>query len=171
MRLPAYVEGAERGSVKVPSILFVCTANQARSPMAAALFERLLQAGGRIDGWRIASAGVWADAGLPAAASARQAMAERGMNIDAHRTQPVTAELAREFDLIVTMERGQKEALRVEFAPLAGRVVTLSELSGPAFDVRDPGTGSINDMRATAETLDRLLRRGMPEILRSCKRN
>ncbi|MGB9521787.1 MAG: low molecular weight phosphatase family protein, partial [Anaerolineales bacterium] len=47
----------------MPSVLFVCTANQCRSPLAQGLFQLALN--GQLSGWRIDSAGTWAVNGLP----------------------------------------------------------------------------------------------------------
>lgn len=44
----------------MPSVLFVCTANMCRSPMAMVLFRRRLDQAGLASGWRVESAGAWA---------------------------------------------------------------------------------------------------------------
>ena len=56
----------------MPAVLFVCSANQCRSPMAEVLFREHLEQMGLADGWRVESAGVWAMDDVPAMALARE---------------------------------------------------------------------------------------------------
>ena len=63
------------------------------------------------------------------------------------------------------MNQHQQEALQVEFAPLAGRIFVLSELSGPKYDIPDPAGGNIEDVREIALEIDQLLKQAMPCIL------
>jgi protein-tyrosine-phosphatase len=72
------------------SILFVCSANQCRSPMAEALFKDLVRERGEENEWRVESAGVWAYAGAPATENAQLAMQKRGLDLSQHRSQPAT---------------------------------------------------------------------------------
>jgi len=141
----------------MPSILFVCSANQCRSPMARVLFEALLEAKGAQGEWWVDSAGVWASEGAPATANAQLAMAERGLNLSGHQAQPATQALLRRFDLIVVMEQEHKEVLLAENPGLAGVVYTLRELAGGQGDFEDPVGGSLAVYRAAAEELEKLL--------------
>lgn len=149
-----------------PSVLFVCTANICRSPMAAGLLlARLQKERADWQAWRVGSAGTWALVGEMAARNSRLVMAERGLDINAHRAQTVTAEILNQFKLILTMEPGQKEALQVEFPAFAKRVFLLSEMEGKVSAVADPYGGPIEGYRETAEKIDRILAAGMERII------
>lgn len=146
------------------SVIFVCTANICRSPMAMGLLRNrvALQAGE----WRIESAGTWASYGEPAAGRGQLALQAYGIDLSDHRSRPVTAELLAGFNLILTMERGHKEALRAEFPSLARRVYLLSEMIGQFFDIHDPIGGPQVDFDDTARELNMLLSRGFDKISR-----
>jgi protein-tyrosine-phosphatase len=122
----------------MPSILFVCTGNLHRSPLAAAHLRRLLQERG-LGGWRVESAGTWtiSERGLPLEAVK---FAEfRGLDLAGHKTKVVSRDMLNDFDLVLVMERGQKEALQIEFPDVKERVYRLSEmLDGATFDIPDP---------------------------------
>ncbi len=143
----------------MPSVLFICTANICRSPMAMALFRNL--AG---NDWLIESAGTWAAEGQPAAEGAAAEMAARGLDLSTHRSRCVSRELIQPFNLILTMERGHKEALQVEFSEMAERVFLLSEMSGKLKEVDDPYGGTAQDYQVAAQTIEDFLVNGSERI-------
>jgi protein-tyrosine-phosphatase len=148
----------------VPAVLFVCTANRIRSPIAELLFRQQMAGEPDADQWRIESAGTWALEGQPVMPLAEAALAELGLSGRGHRSRCVDGELLRQFDLILTMESGHREALCTEFPDVASRVYLLSEMAGYRYDVRDPVAGGPADYRATAADLRRLLQRGVGKI-------
>lgn len=151
---------------QVPSVLFVCTANICRSPMAAALFQSLLlENGSDPRTWRIESAGTWAPEGKPAAPEVIELLASRGLNIRVHRSRMVNEELLKGFRLVLTMETGHKEALLVEFRSMRGKVFTLAEMCGESGSVEDPIGGPPEGFTQTAEEIERLLRQGFDQIV------
>lgn len=149
----------------MPSILFVCTGNICRSPMAVALFRRLVRPERSHQPWRIESAGTRAAEGLPASQNSQIAMADLGLDIRDHRSRPVDLVPLEDFDLILTMEADQKEALQIEFPHLAGRIFQLSEMAGETHDIDDPIGGPLDEYEATAREIDRLLAMGFRRIL------
>src|SRR5450759_2792857 len=110
------------GEAKVKSVLFVCTANICRSPMAMVLFRERVKGRSDTQEWRIESAGAWAEEGLAASPYTREVMAARGLSLDAHRSRMVSQDLLTPFKLILTMEEGHKESLQVEFPQIQNRV-------------------------------------------------
>jgi protein-tyrosine-phosphatase len=116
--------------------------------------------------WRIESAGTWAPEGEPAAARTRQVLQAYGIDLSDHRSRPVSNALLASFNLILTMERGHKEALRAEFPALASRVYLLTEMVGQFFDIQDPIGGPLVDFEATAQEINMLLSRGFEKISR-----
>ena len=132
--------------------------------MAAVLFKAHLARSGYSAGWRIESAGTWAEQGQPVLAEAQQVMRERGLSLNGHRARMVSADLLSGFDLILTMQQSHKEALTVEFPRVASRVWLVSEMSGGDWDVRDPLPPTIEEMRRAAHTIDEALAKGMARI-------
>jgi protein-tyrosine-phosphatase len=110
----------------MPSILFVCSANICRSPMAEGLFGALVK--DEPLKWQIGSAGVYAEPGLPAAPNTLQVLRKRGIDLPNHRSKPVSADLLAQYSLILTMEKGQKEALQVAFPTCASKIWLVSEI-------------------------------------------
>lgn len=146
------------------SILFICTANICRSPMAMGLFRELVSQSG--DEWRIESAGVWADPGFPAARNTQKVLEARGLEVNDHRSRPVSAEMIDEFDLILVMERNHQEALRAAFPDKADHIYLLSELIDERSDIVDPVGGSLADYEDTALELEKIFEQGFDKILR-----
>jgi protein-tyrosine phosphatase len=158
----------------MPKILFVCTANICRSPMAAGLFQALLaqRSGDSLEGeWQVESAGTWASRGLPAARGAAEAMAQRGIDLADHRSKPVAEEDLRNVDLVLTMTAGQREGIVVEFPFAANRVHLLTEMSGRSYDVPDPYGGSQAQYDACAEELEQLIEAGAALIVALANKN
>lgn len=128
-------------------ILFVCMANQFRSPLAAALFQQRLSEANLADGWTVISAGTWVDQpGSPAHPAAVAEARKLGLDLSGHQSIEITAEAVAAADLVVTMTRGQKEALQFEFSPYRLRIAMLSELAdGTETDIPDPAEKNFAD--------------------------
>jgi protein-tyrosine phosphatase len=135
-------------------VLFVCTGNTCRSPMAEGLFrqmaaERLgcrpedLDAHGVIVG----SAGVAAWGGGRASSGALETMAECGIDLTGHESQPLTESLVRQADVIWTMTNAHRAAILAQFPEAADRVAVLSP---DRADVVDPIGGPVEAYRQCA---------------------
>ena len=148
----------------MPSILFVCTANRFRSPLAAAILSKALEEMGIAEGWRIGSAGTWATAGLPALQIVSSAADVLGLDLSGHRSARVSGDLLQEHDLILVMEASQKEALVSEFPELSERIYLLSNVvERRIYDIPDL-RGSEKAVIETGLELNDLIRRGRDSI-------
>ena len=92
------------------NIVFVCTGNICRSPMAEGLFKKLLEERGRED-ITCSSAGLAAPEGSPASINAKIAAQELGVDISEHRSRLLTRAIARDADMIVCMTREHYDVL------------------------------------------------------------
>lgn len=129
--------------------------------MAMGLFQKKV---GSDPDWRIESAGTWSIEGQPAASYTVEVLAQRGIDISDHRSRAVTGELLGQFNLILTMEEGHKEALRVEFPKIASRVYLLSEMVGEHYNIADPMGGPIEHFELTAQEFERIFENGFDKI-------
>jgi protein-tyrosine phosphatase len=94
------------------NVLFVCTGNTCRSPMAEGIFRKYLaeKLQCKVDelermGYKVSSAGIMGTTGYPASAEAIEVCSTLGVDISAHRNQALSGELVGESDLIFTMEK------------------------------------------------------------------
>ena len=138
-------------------VLFVCTGNTCRSPMAETIFKQLAaeRLGCRPDeleqhGVVVASAGIAAWGGGAASAGAIEAMRECGADLTGHESQPVTETLIRQADVIWTMTAAHRAAIIAQFPEAGGRT---SVLSPDRIDVIDPIGGPIATYRKCAEQI------------------
>ena len=151
------------------SLLFVCTANICRSPLAEHIMKQILAEKENLTAeseytWRVESAGTWGVNGSDMAESVRQVLGEIGIKPGNHIARTVNAEILNDFGLILTMERGQKEAIKIEFPGSAEKVYMLSEMVGKRFDIRDPMGGTIDEFRKTAGIIKMVLDQGFDKI-------
>lgn len=148
----------------MPSVLFVCTGNQYRSPIAASYFHKLLHDQHNEPGWVVGSAGTWTipDQTLPL--DVIQNAILLGLNLGRNRTQVVNACLLKMYDLVLVMEKGHKEAIDIEFPDTRERVYLLSEMvKGVPFDIPDPNSMPDQSLRILREMCD-LVEQGFPRI-------
>ncbi len=152
-------------------ILFVCTANVYRSPLAAAFFAQKVQADGQSKDWIVESAGTWAIPGQSIPSFLLESAGRLDVDLRGHLTRPVDPLLLDQSDLILVMEKGQKEALRAEFPSIQGKVYLLSEMADQwEYDIADPIQFDL-DMNTFVAEIARLIHRAYPKIctLVTCK--
>lgn len=144
------------------SILFVCTANICRSPMAVGLFRHLTKS--EPDLWQVESAGVYARPGCQAAEYTLQVLERRGINLSGHRSRSISRDLAKDFQLILTMERNHKEALQAAFPEFSRKIMLFTEIVGERRDIVDPIGKPLLEYEDTAREMESILRRGYTSI-------
>jgi len=138
-------------------VLFVCTGNTCRSPMAELLMrQRLAQHKKcRIDqleerGFLVRSAGIAAASGSPASSESVAVMREQGLDLGKHEAQPLTEQLVRHADLILTMTAGHWQTIVGRWPAAADRTHMLLPEQA---DVVDPIGRAVDVYRRCAEQI------------------
>jgi len=153
------VPAAEIREATARSLLFVCTGNRCRSPMAAAFAADLLarRAGVSVDdllesGYRVGSAGTGCLRGQPATAEAVAAARRYGCDLLSHRSRPLTPSLIEDADEIYVMTAEHRASILAFAAEAEGRVKPLGrDRFGKEVDIEDPyGAGPAAYERAAA---------------------
>ncbi|MGQ9490601.1 MAG: low molecular weight protein arginine phosphatase [Anaerolineae bacterium] len=147
-------------------ILFVCTANICRSPMAAAIMRRRIAEKGLADQVQVLSAGVWAEEGLEASRNAVKVLGGRNVDLSDHLSRRVTPALLDQANIVLVMEEAHRRSLFYLAPQHLGKVFLLSEMAGEYEDVADPYGGPIEEYERTADLLEKLIDAGLPKILR-----
>ncbi|MDD5728180.1 MAG: low molecular weight protein arginine phosphatase [Victivallales bacterium] len=132
-------------------ILFVCTGNTCRSPMAAAYFSRLCRLAGRGD-IIVRSAGTFAGNGIPASGNAVKVMRDYDINIANHRSTAVSRTQLEEIDYIFGMTEGHCLQLSSMLPGSGGKIRLLTEYSGGG-DIADPVGGNYACYKACFEQM------------------
>lgn len=132
-------------------ILFVCSGNTCRSPMAEALCRE------KLPGVEAFSAGLGAISGLPASIGALDEMAARGLNLDHHRSRALTSYLLADADLVLCMSKSHRDVILSALPELRDKVFTLAEYVGEDADIADPFGGDAATYAACADQIAALL--------------
>ncbi|MBV9874541.1 MAG: serine hydroxymethyltransferase [Verrucomicrobia bacterium] len=142
------------------TVLFVCTGNVCRSPMAEGLFGRMIAE--RPD-LRVLSAGVSTYPGQPPSAHAVEVLAELGIDISQHRSRPLSEKVVDEADWIIAMTRSHLDSIIYLFPRAAEKVYLLREFEPGAtsLDVADPIGMGLEAYRAARD----IIRNGLPGLM------
>ncbi len=149
-------------------VLFVCSGNTCRSPMASALATKLIRdtyhlgnAETETAGISIQSAGTFAMPGLRATPQAVEAMTLKGADLTSHRSRQLTPELIHAADFIFTMGRSHSQAVLAMAPSAASRVMAIN----PNGDIEDPIGGDLSLYQEVAGKFERLIQERFEQTL------
>lgn len=149
----------------MPSILFICTANRFRSPLAAIFFASEVVKRKDDHHLSISSAGTWTMNNLPATPEVKKEAKKYDLNLSLHKSRVITKEILSQADLVLVMELNHKEAITQEFPSSGKKVFLLSEAAdGKTYDIPDP-YGTDEPPETVAQEIIKLIDRGYQKIV------
>lgn len=140
-------------------VLFVCSGNTCRSPLAERLLARAARERGR-GGMEVRSAGTFAGRGAPASSGASIVAQRSGLDLSGHRSTPLGPDLVEWADLVVAMTVAHRRV--VEEIGGAGRVLLATELLPEEHpehgrDVADPVGGGVEGYEEVRDLLEQVV--------------
>jgi protein-tyrosine-phosphatase len=145
--------------MKHGKILFVCTANICRSPMAEALFKDIINKDSETAGnsFEVRSAGISNTNGSDASDQALLIMREKGIDMSRHKSRMINRDIVEWADLVFCMEAEQLKSLQQSFPDARDKLHLLTEYCGSSGDITDPSGQPTRDFEACAGQLEDLL--------------
>jgi glycine hydroxymethyltransferase len=154
---------------QVYSVIFVCTGNMCRSPMAEGILKSKLKEIGR-DDIAVSSMGIHAPAGEKASPDGIAVCAENSIDISTHQTRPLLFDELKSADLVFTMEGFQSDFIRTFFPQIADKLFLFAAWPSEGKEkkaqfIPDPIGGNRNDYRRTFQLITSHVDRIMPFLL------
>jgi protein-tyrosine-phosphatase len=141
----------------IKSVLFVCTGNTCRSPMAEYFFVKLSGEAGLSA--TASSAGTQAAYGMPLSRGAAAVFAARGIGPVAHRARRIDKALLDAAESVYVMERAHRDELVTRFPESASKIYILREAAGlKPVDVEDPVGADAAGYTACAASIEEALK-------------
>lgn len=146
-------------------VLFVCSGNTCRSPMAAGVFNELVKRR-RIRNLAAESAGTTAASGMVASPLSVAVARKHGIDLEHHRARPMTEDLAARASLILTMTRQQWYDV-TEYAPREKTfaLTAFGDSDGEPREIADPAGGSEEEYERVFEQLEKEVKRIFPAVI------
>ncbi len=147
----------------VYNIVFVCTANSCRSPMAEGILKSLIKQKG-LKNVSVSSCGTIQNSGFPATPNAILAISELGYSIRNHRSKSITKKILKDADLFLCMENLHKRHILKLEPNLQDRTFLLTEFAGKHGEILDPIGQNIDTYRKVAGDIQRYVKRIVKDI-------
>jgi len=134
-------------------LLFVCTGNTCRSPLAQGLARKVFA------DWdvEVHSAGIYAWEGDQASPHVLRILEEKGIDLKDHRARKLLPEWLEDADWVIPMTQEQERFLRERFPEHQAKIRRLGSWGGKNVEVSDPYGGNLDVYRRTAEAIEELL--------------
>lgn len=165
---PGVVSKDELQSLSTINILFVCTGNICRSPIAKGLFQKYLAKNleckvDRLEemGYKVDSAGAMAIPGLKASSESVAFCAERGVDISTHRSRPLTGDLLLDCDYVYVMCQAHRQHV-VSLRPEAAK---QSWLLAEDQEIPDPIGGGEQAYKRSGALIEEAVKKRVAEFL------
>lgn len=126
----------------IHNILFVCTGNTCRSPMAEGIFNSMAE--NENLNVRASSAGIYVLPCSKVSKNSVDALSVENIDISKHQPKQLDFQLISDADLVLTMSSSHKSAIINEFPDLKNKVYTIAEFVGEKSDISDPFGGDLN---------------------------
>lgn len=133
-------------------LLFVCTGNTCRSPLAEGLAKSIFGKAAEIS-----SAGMEAWEGEMASSHSIQIAAELGIDLSSHRSRRIEPDLLAAADWIIPMTKVQEERLKMLYPEFQTKIRRLGVWTDAGADIQDPWGGSLEVYRKSAIQIKKML--------------
>ena len=135
------------------NILFICTGNTCRSPMAEVIASNMAEN----TGISFSSAGLSAWDGALASTHSRECAKNLKLSLENHRARSLNQKILNESNLVLTMTKAHKDYILHTFSNAAGKTYTINEYAGEEGEVSDPYSLGYNEYEKCAGELTRLI--------------
>jgi protein arginine phosphatase len=140
------------------NVLFVCTGNTCRSPMAEAILKSK-----NIPGVEVRSSGVFAMNGNDASLHAKKVLEDQDIKHH-HQSSLLTEQQVEWATYILTMTSGHKANIVASYPSARKKTYTLKEFAGGSGDVSDPYGGSLSVYQQTFQELKQLIEKSIHKL-------